>query len=156
MPDPILDSARKLVTDSLEELGDSIDNLSAEALNWRPMDDANSIAAIATHALLATRLWLRMAVGLPLPERKRDAEFLAAPTEADEFRRFAQTASSECIEALDSAEGVDWTAMRQTLGRGGDAPPEVPAAYALIHATEHLRGHVDQVSLMRTLWLSRA
>ncbi len=45
--------------------------------------------------------------------------------------------------------------MRPTHGRGGDAPPEVPAAYALIHATEHLRGHVDQISLIRQLWETR-
>ena len=155
MPDPILDSARTLVSESLEELRKSLDGLSADALNWRPAADANSMAAITTHAVLASRLWLRMAVGLTLPDRQRDAEFLAAPTDADEFRRFAEVTSSECEQALHSREYVDWTAVRQTLGRGGDAPQEVAAAYAVIHATEHLRGHVDQVSLMRALWDSR-
>jgi hypothetical protein len=95
-------------------------------------------------------------MGSRLPERDRDAEFRAAPSDADEFRRFAEAASNECMEALRSADSVDWTAMRATQGRGGDAPPEVPAAYALIHATEHLRGHVDQVSLIRQLWEHRS
>ncbi len=53
---------------------------------------------------------------------------------------------------LRSTDEVDWAAMRETRGRGGDAPPQVTAAYALIHPTEHLRGHVDQMALMRHLW----
>lgn len=154
--DPVLESARYLVGESLAELSASLNGLPVDALNWRPTDGTNSLASIATHTVLATRLWLRMAMGLPLPERDRDAEFRAAPSDADEFRWFAEGASNECMEALHSADAVDWTAMRATQGRGGDAPPEVPAAYALIHATEHLRGHVDQISLIRQLWEHRS
>jgi hypothetical protein len=156
MSDPVLEAARKLVGDALSELHESLDELSVEALNWRPAPDGNSIAAIVTHALLATRLWLNMAVGRKLPERDRDAEFVATPADAAEFRSWASGISGECIEALASTKAVNWGTSRKTRGRGGDAPPEVPAAYALIHATEHLRGHVDQVSLMRTLWEARA
>jgi uncharacterized damage-inducible protein DinB len=156
MSDPVLEAARKLVGDALSELHESLDGLSVEALNWRPAPDGNSIAAMATHALLATRLWLNMAVGRKLPDRDRDAEFRAMPEDAAEFRSWASSVSSECIEALASKNAVNWATSRKTRGRGGDAPPEVPAAYALIHATEHLRGHVDQVSLMRALWESPA
>jgi uncharacterized damage-inducible protein DinB len=155
MTDHVLESARELVGDSLEELNASIEGLPIEALNWRPTDDANSVAVIATHALGASRVWLRMAMGLPLPERDLDAEFRASAPDADEFGRFVQRMSDDCIEALQSADEVDWASMRQTQDRGGDAPPEVAAAYALIHATEHLRGHVDQVALMRQLWDAR-
>jgi uncharacterized damage-inducible protein DinB len=152
MTDHILEAARTLVGASLDEMQTSIEGLPVEALNWRPAADANSIAAIATHSLLATRLWLRMAMGLPLPERDRDAEFHAAPSDAHEFLRFVANGSNECMEALHSADAVDWPVMRETQGRGGDAPAEVAAGYAVVHATEHLRGHVDQVSLMRQLW----
>ncbi len=155
MADPVLESARKLVGESLNELRASLEGLPTEVLNWRPRD-ANSIAAMVTHALLASRLWLRLAMGLPLPERDRDAEFRAQPSDADEFRRWVVEMSRECLEALQSAEEVDWSAPRQTQGRGGDAPPKVAAAYALIHATEHLRGHVDQIALIRQLWLAPA
>jgi ATP-dependent helicase YprA (DUF1998 family) len=96
-----------------------------------------------------------MAMGMSLPERYRDAEFRAQPSDGDEFRQFVQRMSDDCLEALQPADEVDWASMRQTQDRGGDAPPEVAAAYALIHATEHLRGHVDQVALMRQLWDAR-
>jgi uncharacterized damage-inducible protein DinB len=155
MTDEVLESARRLVGESLDELNTAIEGLSAEALNWRPAPDTNSIATMATHALGASRLWLRLAMGLSLPERIRDAEFRAVAEDAKEFRAFAQRMSRDCLDALQSSREIDWSAMRETQGRGGDAPAEVTAAYALIHATEHLRGHVDQVSLMRGLWEAR-
>lgn len=151
--DPVLESARYLVGESLAELRASLDGLPLQALNWRPGGDAtNSIAVLATHTAHSTRLWLNIAMGTPLPDRDRDAEFRASATDADAFRRIVGGLADDCLAALQAADAVDWTTMRATQGRGGNAPPEIPAAYALIHATEHLRGHVDQVSLMRRLW----
>ena len=157
MTDPVLASARYLVGESLKELRSSIEGLPVEALNWRPAGDAtNSIAVLATHTVYATRLWLSMAMGAPLPDRDREAEFKASAGEAGALLRLVDEVSEECLAVLQSAEEVDWTATRKTGGRGGDAPPEVAAAYALIHATEHLRGHVDQAGLTRQLWENRA
>ena len=151
--DPVLASARYLVGESLKELRSSIEGLPVEALNWRPAGDAtNSMAVLATHALGATRLWLSMAMGAPLPERDRDSEFRASADDPAALLRLVDQLSEDCLAVLRSAEEVDWAAMRRTAGRGGDAPPEVAAAYALIHATEHLRGHVDQAGLTRQLW----
>jgi uncharacterized damage-inducible protein DinB len=151
MSDPVREAAHKLVSESLNNLAASINGLSVDELNRRPSEDSNSIAVITTHALGATRLWLHLAMGLPLPERDRDAEFRAEAQDAEDFADFVQEVANDCLEALDSDDVLDWAAMRQTQGRGGDAPPEVTAAYALIHATEHLRGHVDQVALIRSL-----
>ena len=155
--DPVLESARYLVGESLAELRASLDGLPLQALNWRPGGETtNSIAVLATHTVRATRLWLNIAMGSPLPDRDRDAEFRASAEDPDAFRRIVQSLADDCLSALQAAVAVDWTAMRPTHGRGGDAPPEVAAAYALIHATEHLRGHVDQVSLTRRLWEQRS
>ena len=155
--DPLLASARYLVGESFEELRSSIEGLPIQALNWRPAGDAtNSIAALATHTVHATRLWLSMAMGAPLPERDRDAEFREYVDDSAGLLRLVDEFSEDSLTVLRSAETVDWAAMRKTHGRGGDSPPEVPAAFALIHATEHLRGHVDQMSLTRQLWEQRA
>jgi len=153
--DHVLESARNLVLQSLKELRASIDGLPAEALNWRPTPETNSLSVLVAHALGATRLWLRMAMGLPLPERDRASEFRAAYGDPAELVRFVDEMSQDCAAALHSTDSVNWSAMRDTAGRGGNAPPQVPAAFAVIHATEHLRGHVDQVSLMRELWSRR-
>ena len=140
----------------MKELRSSIEGLPVEALNWRPAGDAtNSIAVLANHAVYATRLWLSMAMAAPLPERDRDSEFRASVDDPAALLRLVDEFSEDCLAVLRSAEEVDWTAMRNTAGRGGDAPPEVAAAYALVHATEHLRGHVDQAGLTRRLWEAR-
>ena len=152
MTDPVLESARELVDEALVELRSSIEGLPVEALNWRPADETNSLAVLATHTMYATRLWLSLAMGAPLPDRDRDSEFRASAAEAASLLRLVDELSEDCRALLRSRDEVDWAAMRETLGRGGDAPPEVTAAYALIHPTEHLRGHVDQMALMRHLW----
>ena len=156
MPDPLLASARDLVGESVTELRSSIQGLPVEALNWRPAgEQTNSIAVLATHTLHSTRMWLSMAMGAPLPERDRDSEFRVAATDAAALLRLVDKLSEDCRVVLRSAEDMDWAAPRRTQGRGGDAPAEVSAAFALIHATEHLRGHVDQISLTRQLWEQR-
>ena len=153
----MLASARYLVGESLKELRSSIEGLPVEALNWRPAGDAtNSIAVLATHTVYATRLWLSMAMGALLPERDRNSEFRASVDDPAALLRLVDELSDECRVVLRPGEAVDWGAARKTHGLGGDAPPEVTAAFALIHATEHLRGHVDQISLTRQLWEARA
>ena len=154
--DPVLASARDLVGESLKERRSLIEGLPVEALNWRPAGDAtNSIAVLATHSVYATRLWLSMAMGAPLPERDRDSEFRASVDDSAALPRLVDELARDCLAVLRPSEEVDWAAMRKTAGRGGDAPPEVAAAYALLHATEHLRGHVDQAGLTRRLWEAR-
>jgi len=155
MPDHVLVAARQLVSNSLDELRTAVAGLPPAALNWRPAPDTNSMAVLVTHTMHSTHLWLRLAMGLPLPERDRDSEFRAVEDDPAALLRLVDTLTAECVAALGSAEAVDWDTMRATQGRGGDAPAEVPAAYALIHATEHLRGHVDQATLMRSLWDAR-
>ncbi len=151
--DPILVAARDLVDESLKELRSSIAGLPVEALNWRPPGrETNSLAVLATHATHSTRMWLSIAMDVPLPERDRDSEFRATAGDADSLLRLLDDISKDCRAVLRSAEEVDWAARRETDGKGGDASPEVTAAYSLIHATEHLRGHVDQMELTRRLW----
>ncbi len=153
MPDPLLASARDLVGESVTELRSSLQGLPVEALNWRPAGErTNSIAVLVTHTLYSTRMWLSLAMGAPLPDRDRDSEFRVAATGAAALLRLVDKLSDDCRVVLRSTDEVDWATMRETRGRGGDAPPEVTAAYALIHPTERLRGHVDQMALMRHLW----
>jgi hypothetical protein len=154
--DPLLAAARHLVGESLKELRSSLDGLPVEALNWRPAgDDTNSLAVLAVHSVQSTRLWLCLAMGEPLPERDRDSEFLASADDARSLLRLVDETSGDCRALLNSSDTLDRDTARDTLGRGGDAPPQVPAAFALMHASEHLRGHVDQMSLTRQLWQAR-
>jgi uncharacterized damage-inducible protein DinB len=129
-----------------------------EALNWKPAGkDTNSIAVLATHSLHSTRSWLCTALGEALPDRDRDSEFRMAAVDPGALLDLFDRMSSECAALFERERTVDWGAIRRTHTRpdASDAI-EVPAAWALLHAIEHLREHLGQMQLTRQLWDERS
>ena len=154
--DPFLLAGRETISRSLDQLIDALDGLPQEGLNWRPRaDDTNSIAVLMTHALNSTRSWLCVALGVALPRRSRDDEFGVSAAAPGSIRLEAEGLAQECRLLLEQAKDVDWHTIRQTHPRANPADPDqVPAAWALIHAVEHLREHLAQVLLTRQLFLA--
>lgn len=158
MADPFIAAARHLLHDTLDEMRAAIDGASSDALNWRPAGDAsNSMSVLTVHALHSTRSWLSVATGAPLPERDRPSEFRAEIPDAAALLALIDAMGGDCRRLLKEASGIDWAAMRATHARpnSGDAE-EVPAAWALLHALQHLREHAGQLSLTRQLAETRA
>ena len=154
MPDPLLTSARAVLRAARDDMRAAIDGLPTDALNWRPTaDDTNSIAVLAIHSLSSTRHWLSVAVDEPLPSRDRDAEFEATTRKPAELLHFVDSATAVCLSLVDKDRVVDWSALRSHW----DDKQETKffAAWALLHALEHLREHVGQISLTRQLWEQR-
>ena len=155
MPDPILTSARDLLRRARDDLRAAIDGLPPDALNWRPAGpDTNSIAAMANHAVTSARTWLSVAVDAPLPERDRPTEFEFTARDSGELLAFVDGLFEDCLSLIDSSRTVDWAALRKHWDSGRDI--ELPPAWALLHALEHLREHVGQISLTRQLWEARS
>ncbi len=147
--DPFLASVREVIERSQREMRDAIIGLPTDALNWRPAgDDTNSIAVLATHSLHSTRWWLSVALGEPLPARHRPSEFRASDLDAGSLLRFLDEMSEDCLALVEEDRDVDWSTVRQT-------PERMPAAWALVHALEHLREHVGQILLTRQVWDQR-
>jgi len=154
VPDPILTSARDALRRSRDDTRAAIDGLPPDALNWRPAgDDTSSIAAIANHALTSTRQWLCVAVDAPLPDRDRPTEFEYTSRDAAELLAFVDGLFEDCLSLADKSREVDWGALRKHWDPGRDF--ELLAAWALLHALEHLREHVGQMALTRQLWERR-
>ncbi len=150
MPDPHLTSARAVLRAAREDIHAAIDGLPTDALNWRPTpEDSNSIAVLAIHSLTSTRTWLAIAVDEPLPSRNRDAEFEATARKPAELLHFVDSATAVCLDLVSKERSVDWSALRRHWAQEQDAQPS--AAWALLHALEHLREHVGQISLTRQL-----
>jgi len=152
-PDPFLDAVRPMIDRALDDLRRCVDAADAEALNWRPGgDDTNSIAVLAVHSLHSTRSWLAVAMGAPLPERDREAEFLASVAGAGELLALAGPVGDDCRALLSRPAPDTWQVPRRTHPRpAADAPRDVTAAWALVHAVEHLREHTGQMLLTRQL-----
>ncbi len=124
----------------------------ADALGWRPdSPETNSPAAIATHALGASRHWLVSIVGGESDDRDRDAEFRAEARDIGDIQERA----------------TQWLAdARRILERMGtadlDGPCRLPvlrtwmssltARGAVLHAIEHLGMHIGHLELTLQLW----
>lgn len=152
MGDPTIEAARELFDEAFGQIRDAIEGLSPEALAWRPpAEDTNPITVLATHGLHSTRWWLTVARGAPLPDRDRPSEFVAETGNAEELLSFTDRMVSDCRARLDPAEPFDPAVTREVP----DDDP-VTAAWALLHALEHLREHVAQAQLTRQLWERQA
>lgn len=156
MTDQIIAAARFIAKDCFAALRSSIDGLPGEALDWRPAgEDTNSIAVLATHVMSSTRSWVCVAVDQPLPERDRDSEFRARASDTTALLEWYDSMTGEINSLLKNADVPDWSVVRKTHSRPGGKTEEVPAAYALMHAIEHLREHVAHCGLTRQLWDAR-
>ena len=148
MSDPTFEAARSIVDDSLDGMRAAIAGASTDALNRRPAgDDTNPIAVLVVHALSSTRWWLRTALGLPVPERDRPSEFLTTVAGADALLEVFDAIAADCRALLSTDATFEPGAIREDP-RDGD---RVTAAWALIHAVEHLREHVGHAELTRQL-----
>ncbi len=153
MSDPFLAAAREILDLVLEEFREAISRATPEMLNERPGGEGtNSITVLSLHAMHSTRSWLAAAVGAPRPARNRADEFVATMPDDATLLSFMESMQADCQRLLDEARDIDWSAMRETHVRpGGDMPTQVTAAWALMHAIEHLREHVGHVGLTRQL-----
>jgi Protein of unknown function (DUF664) len=150
--DPTLAAARDLFDEAVAQLRGSIDGSSDEVVNRRPAgDETNSIAVLATHAMLSTRMWFACAIGTPAPDRDRPAEFRASAGVA-ELLSLVERLAEECRAILAAEETFDPRAEREEPRTSPDAPltgERTTAAWALMHALEHLHEHAGQAALTR-------
>jgi hypothetical protein len=153
MPDALLEAARPTLDGSLRELRKAIDGLDAEALNTSPAGpDANALAVIAVHALASTHSWLALATDSPLPPRDRPREFETRVEDAAGFLASVDRTAEACRALLARADSIDPARTGTAPWRSGAAAEEpVTAAWALLHALDHLREHVGHAQLTRQL-----
>ena len=128
---------RRLITWYLEAL----DPLSEEAFAWQPpAEQANSLAAISSHAISSAEWWTLSCVGDGPIERDRDAEFAAQPSWAELRPRF--------VSFLEGAEALLTGMTSEQLA----AISRHPAGNrmnrrCLTHTIEHLGLHLGHVEV---------
>jgi uncharacterized damage-inducible protein DinB len=157
MPDPTITAAREIVEESIEGIRGAIAGLPADALNWRPSEEGtNPIAVLAVHAMHSTRSWLAVAMGAPLPDRDRAAEFRTVVADPRDLLETVDRLAADCRALLTTEDAFDPGTMRESHFRASSGRAEiVSGAWALLHAVEHLREHMGHAQLTRQLWDQR-
>jgi hypothetical protein len=145
----IKESMRQLFHDQHEAWRKIVKGLNAEALNWRPGEDTNSLAALVAHACDAERFLMALAAGIKLG-RDREAKFRIVVSGADDLLEIIDETETEVdgyIDRLDDRLFV----IEQTLPDRSHT-----GAWWSLRAFEHSREHLGQAMLTRQMYELRA
>lgn len=125
---------------------EALDALPPEAYAWRPpAPEANSLAAMMSHAVSSAEWWVLSCVGQGPLERDRDAEFAAAtdwPTMRARLQRWLTDA--EVLLAgmdLDDFQAISRHPAGDRMNRR-----------CLLHTVEHLGLHLGHVEITTDWW----
>jgi hypothetical protein len=150
--DATIAAVSEILEGSLASMRRVIAGSTPESLNWRPAgEDTNPIAVLVVHSMQSTRWWLSIAVGAPPPPRDRPAEFREVVEDVDGLLARFDEIAADCRALLDADAPFEAGVARvapSTSRAGRSAGSEtVTAAWALVHAVEHLREHVAHAEL---------
>lgn len=128
-------------------------DLPAEALDWVPGTDMNSLCVLVVHTTGATRFWIGdAALGDP-SGRVRAEEFAARGLSHDDLKaRFA--ALEDYVRAKFETLTMADLGAKHTIVRDG-ADTEIVAEWALLHAITHLSVHLGHAQITKQLWEQR-
>lgn len=129
-------------------------DLPAEALDWVPGTEMNSLCVLVVHTTGATRFWIGdAALGDP-SNRVRAEEFTASGLSHDELKARFTALEDYTRGALEPLTLADLAATHVIIREGKEK--EVVTDWALLHAITHLSVHLGHAQMTRQLWEQRA
>jgi uncharacterized damage-inducible protein DinB len=152
MMSPELAGYLQMIEDLRGQVRDLIAGLSAEALNWRPLENSdehatNSLAVLAAHIAGAEHFWTAEVVGGLPPSRDRDAEFETRATSASELVGLLEQVGEETREVFPTLSETDLDGMREARGR------VIPVRWCILHVIDHSALHLGHMQLTYQLWM---
>ena len=128
-----------------------ITDLSAHALNWRPLDGAedhatNSLAVLTAHVAGAEHFWIAEVIGRRPPTRDRPAEFAAVAIGAEMLIRRLQETLQETRDVFSALGESDLNDTRRADDR------DVPVRWCMIHVIDHTALHLGHMQMTYQLW----
>jgi uncharacterized damage-inducible protein DinB len=130
----------------------AVADLPAEALDWKPAQDMNSVSVLLTHTAGALRYWVGDVAGGKPSGRVRAQEFETRDVDAAELM-------SRLRGAVDFAGTVLAELDPATLGEirtMGQKDEQHTVGWALLHALEHTGIHTGHIQMTRQLWDQRS
>ena len=132
------------------EWREAVDGLDADALNWKPGDETNSISALVAHSMDATRYHLANTLGITL-DRNREEKFDHEAASAGDLLALIDATDADLREYV-SRLTEDVLPVEHTRPSSITGTRTHNGAYYLIHALQHNREHIGQASLTRQMW----
>ncbi|MGH2537562.1 MAG: DinB family protein [Candidatus Promineifilaceae bacterium] len=131
-----------------ERIGELISEAPAEALDWSPGPEMNSLAVLVAHTAGSQRYWVGRVAGQQPLERDRPAEFRTAGLDAAELAAKLDSALADTRQVLagltaDDLSAGRWAPMQER---------EVTVGWALLHAVEHTGLHLGHMQLTCQLY----
>jgi len=139
----------KYIVSSVDHILATMDGLEGDDLDWRPLDNASSLAILAIHTMgnLEENL-LEILCGQPV-HRQRDAEFAARGTTVEALRQRWQDLQARIIAALESVPPIELDRERDHPRRG-----RLSGRAVLMVAARHAAEHMGHAALTRDLLLA--
>lgn len=129
----------------------AVADLPAEAMDWKPGPEMNSIAVILAHTTGAWRYWAGDVAGDKPSGRVRAEEFETFNVDAAEMLGRLNTALETTRQVLGELELSRLGEVR-TAGMFNE---ERTRGWALFHALEHTALHAGHIQMTRQLWDQR-
>ncbi len=146
---------RKLYRSYLDELGElhgeilkALDELPAEALDWVPGPEMNSLSVLIMHLTGAERYWIGDVVQGDPSFRNRDAEFQVKGMDAAALKKRVADLDAYEEAAFEKLRLRDLDAVRVSPRDGR----EVTVAWALLHPLQHTAQHVGHIQILKQQW----
>ncbi len=140
---------KSIATEHHKDMREIVSGLDADALNWRPGPETNSLAVLVTHILGAELSCVTTSLGNP-SDRDRDAEFQAVADSPDELIAEIDRIDGMIPGLIEQLTADDLDAMRtrphDRLNR------EKPGIWWLFHGMRHTREHIGQMLLTKQLY----
>ncbi|CAN5774875.1 hypothetical protein BH23CHL2_BH23CHL2_36210 [soil metagenome] len=146
-------AVNQVLDSQLDEWRRIVTGLDAEALNWKPGEDTNSISALVAHSMDATRYHLANALGITL-DRNREEKFDQEAASADDLLALIDATEADMRDYV-SRLTEDVLPVEQTRPSSITGSRTHNGAYYLLHALQHDREHIGQASLTRQLFEQR-
>lgn len=131
-----------------DDIKAALDGLPAEALDWQPGPDMNSITVLVVHSMGAERYWIGDVIAQDFSGRERDEEFKAQGWPHDKLVARMDEVLAHSQAVLDNMTPADLTAVCQSPRDGR----RYMAGWSLFHALEHLAQHSGHIQIMRQMW----
>jgi len=152
MDDHFIASYMERLENLHKNIGEAIEGLPLEAMDWEPGPEMNSVAVLIAHTAGSLRYWIGdVALGEP-SGRVRESEFQTRGVSSQDMQLRLDAVLAYARTSLPRLRLEDLE-KEAHLTKDGET---IPCAWALLHALEHGYLHLGHIQLTSQLWKERS